>query len=39
MENDEEANKAISELNGTTFSNRDLVVNEARPKKTNYDRY
>ena len=39
MANDEEANKAISELNGTTFSNRDLVVNEARPKKTNYDRY
>jgi RNA recognition motif-containing protein len=36
MENDDEAQKAIEELNGTTFSNREMVVNEARPKKTEY---
>lgn len=36
MENDEEAQQAISELNGTTFSSREMVVNEARPKKTEY---
>jgi RNA recognition motif-containing protein len=39
MENRNEANKAISELNGASFKNREMVVNEARPKKTNYDRY
>jgi len=33
MEIDEEANKAISELNGTDFQGRDMVVNEARPRK------
>jgi RNA recognition motif-containing protein len=36
MENDDEAKKAIEELNGTTFKERDLVVNEARPKRTDY---
>ena len=36
MENDEEANKAISGLNGTTMQNRDIVVNEAKPRKTSY---
>ena len=36
MDDDESANKAISELNGSQFENRDLVVNEARPRKTNY---
>lgn len=36
MENEEEAKKAIEELNGATFENREIVVNEARPKKTNY---
>jgi RNA recognition motif-containing protein len=39
MENRDEANKAISKLNGTSFENREIVVNEARPKKTNYNRY
>ncbi|KON26696.1 RNA-binding protein [miscellaneous Crenarchaeota group archaeon SMTZ-80] len=39
MKNQDEANKAISKLNGTSFENREIVVNEARPKKTNYDRY
>jgi RNA recognition motif-containing protein len=33
MENDDEANKAIKELNGATFENRAIVVNEAKPKK------
>ena len=36
MENDEEANKAISGLNGTTMQNRDIVVNEAKQRKTSY---
>ncbi|MCK4662658.1 MAG: RNA-binding protein [Bacteroidales bacterium] len=36
MENQDEANKAIEELNGTTLKNREIVVNEARPKKENY---
>lgn len=36
MENQDEANKAIEELNGATLENREMVVNEARPKKTNY---
>ena len=36
MEDEAEANKAISELNGTAFENREIVVNEARPKKENY---
>jgi RNA recognition motif-containing protein len=36
MENDDEAKKAIEELNGTTFKERDLTVNEARPKRTDY---
>lgn len=36
MENEEEAKKAIESLNGTSFQTRDLTVNEARPKKTDY---
>ena len=36
MENDEEANKAINEVHGAEFKNRDMVVNEAKPKKTDY---
>jgi RNA recognition motif-containing protein len=32
MDNDEEANKAIEELNGATYENRKMVVNEARPR-------
>ncbi len=36
MENDEEANKAITGLNGTTMQSRDIVVNEAKPRKTSY---
>ena len=33
MDNDEEAKKAIDELNGTQLKSRDMVVNEARPKR------
>ena len=33
MENQEEATKAIDELNGATLENRQMVVNEARPRK------
>ena len=36
MENDEEASKAIEELHGTSFKNREMIVNEAKPKKENY---
>ena len=35
MENQDEANKAIKELNGATWENRKIVVNEAKPKKNN----
>ena len=37
MEDNDEANKAIKELNGATYVNREMVVNEARPKKNNYN--
>ena len=33
METSDEAKKAIDELNGATLENREMVVNEARPKK------
>ena len=33
MGNDEEARRAIEELNGTNYSGRDLKVNEARPRR------
>jgi len=36
MDNDDEANKAIEELNGTSIKDREVVVNEARPKKSTY---
>jgi RNA recognition motif-containing protein len=36
MENDDEAQKAIKELNGSTYADREMVVNEARPRKENY---
>jgi len=39
MENSDEANKAIQELNGASFESRELVVNEAKPRKENNDRY
>ena len=36
MENQDEAKKAIKALNGTTLENREITVNEARPRKNNY---
>ncbi len=36
MENDAEATKAINELNGADFESRKIVVNEAKPKKSNF---
>ncbi len=39
MENQDEAKKAIQELDGATFENRKITVNEAKPKKTNYNNY
>ena len=37
MENQDEANKAIEELNGATYEEREMVVNEARPRKENFN--
>lgn len=39
MDDDEEARKAISELNGSTMGSREIVVNEARPKRNDFNRY
>jgi len=39
MEDQAEAKKAINELNGTTIKDREIVVNEAKPKKTSYNKY
>lgn len=36
MENSEEAKKAIQSLNETTFQDREMVVNEARERKSRY---
>lgn len=36
MTSSEEAQKAITALNGTDFQGRNLVVNEARPKEKNW---
>jgi RNA recognition motif-containing protein len=33
MESEEDAKKAIEALNGTTFMNRAIAVNEARPQR------
>ena len=33
MEDQQEAQQAINELNGATLESREMVVNEARPKK------
>jgi RNA recognition motif-containing protein len=39
MENEDEANKAIQELDGATFENRKITVNEAKPRKKNYSNF
>lgn len=38
MANDDEAQKAIDELNGTSMDNRQITVNEARPRAPRTDR-
>src|SRR6266566_3105267 len=35
MSNDDEARKAIDQLNGTTLGSRQIIVNEAREKRDN----
>ena len=39
MEDPDEAGKAIKELNGAVMENREIVVNEAKPKRENFNRY
>ena len=39
MEDHDEASDAISKLNGVTYENRDITVNEAKPRKNNNNRY
>jgi len=36
MDNEEEAKAAIEELNGSEVGEREIVVNEAKPKRENY---
>jgi RNA recognition motif-containing protein len=36
MDDDDEAKKAIEELNETQLESRNIVVNEAKPRKSNY---
>ena len=36
IENDEDASKAIESLNGKSLGQREIVVNEARPKRETY---
>jgi len=36
MNDDDAANKAIQTLHGSTMGSRTLIVNEAKPKKTDY---
>jgi RNA recognition motif-containing protein len=36
MDNEEEAKSAIEELNGKDLSDRQIIVNEAKPKKDNF---
>ena len=35
MDDQEEAKNAIQKLNGMEYQNREIIVNEARPKKEN----
>jgi len=38
MDDQEEAKNAIKNLNGMDYQNREMIVNEARPKKDNFYR-
>lgn len=37
MDNDEEAKAAIENLNGKVVDNREITVNEARPRNDNFN--
>ena len=39
MANNNDAKTAIKELNGGELDNRKVIINEAKPKRTNYNRY
>ena len=39
MENQDEAKKAIQALDGASFQDRKIMVNEAKPKRTSYNNY
>ena len=39
MENQDEAKKAIQSLDGTSFQNRKITVNEAKPRRTSNNNY
>jgi len=39
MENQDEAQKAIKELDGATYEDRKIVVNEAKPMKKRSNNY
>ena len=39
MTNNDEAKTAIKELNGGELDNRKVIINEAKPRRTNYNRY
>jgi len=39
MENQDEALKAIDDLNGVSFQDREVIINEAKPKITSYNKY
>jgi RNA recognition motif-containing protein len=39
MEEENEANKAVKELDGATYENRKITVNEAKPKKKSYNNF
>lgn len=36
MDNDSEAGKAIKDLDGSVMENREIVVNEAKPRRERY---
>jgi RNA recognition motif-containing protein len=36
MDDDSDASKAIKDLDGSVMENREIVVNEAKPRKTRY---
>ncbi len=38
MDNDSDAQKAIEELNGSTLEEREMVVNEAKERRNNFNR-